>query len=74
MISKEIGDKGGEASAYGKIGTVFLSVGQYTKAEECLKKALVIRKEVGDEEGEASANGKIGTVFLSVGQYTKAKE
>ena len=45
MIRKEIGDKRGEASAYGNLGTVFLSVGQYTKAQEYLLTALVIRKE-----------------------------
>ena len=74
MIKKEIGDKNGEASAYGNLGTVFKSVGQYTKAEEYLQKALVIRKEIGDKQGEASAYGHLGTVFKSVGQYTKAEE
>ena len=74
MISKEIGDKGGEASAYGNLGTVFKSVGQYTKAEEYLQKALVIKKEIGDKEGEASAYGNLGTVFQSVGQHAKAEE
>ena len=74
VIRKEIGDKGGEASAYGNLGTVFQSVGQYTKAEEYLQKALVIRKEIGDKGGEASDYGNLGTVFQSVGQYTKAEE
>ena len=72
MIKKEIGDKQGKASAYGKLGTVFLSVGQYIKAEEYLKKAQVIRNEIGDKQGEASAYGNLGTMFISVGQYTKA--
>ena len=53
---------------------MFLSVGQYTKAEEYLQKALVIRKEIGDKQGEASDYGNLGTVFQSVGQYTKAEE
>ena len=74
MISKEIGEKKGEASAYGNLGTVFQSVGQYTKAEEYLQKALVIRKEIGDKEGEAADYGNLGTVFFSVGQHTKAEE
>ena len=74
MIRKEIGDKEGEASAYGNLGSVFQSVGQYTKAEEYLQKALVIRKEIGDKKGEASAYGNLGTVFQSIGQYTKAEE
>ena len=76
MIRKEIGDKEGEASDYGNLGTVFLSVGQYTKAEKYLQKALalVIKKVIGDKKGEASAYGSLGPVFLSVGQYTKAEE
>ena len=63
-----------EASAYGNLGVVFKSVGQYTKAEEYLQKALVIRKEIGDKRGEATDYGNLGTVFQSVGQYTKAEE
>ena len=53
---------------------MFKSVGQYTKAEEYLQKALVISKEIGDKHGEASNYGILGTVFESVGQYTKAEE
>ena len=49
------------------------SVGQYTKAEEYLQKALVIRKEIGDKKGEAADYGNLGTVFQSVGQYTYGK-
>ena len=74
MITKEIGDKRGEAADYENLGTVFDSVGQYTKAEEYLRKALVISKEIGDKQGEASAYGNLGTVFQSVGQYIKAEE
>ena len=74
MIEKEIGDKEGEASVYGNLGTVFQSVGQYTKAEEYLQKALVIRKEISDKNGEATDYGNLGTVFQSVGQHAKAEE
>ena len=61
-------------TCYRNLGTVFLSVGRYTKAEGYLQKALVISKEIGDKEGEASAYGNLGIVFQSVGQYTKAEE
>ena len=36
----EIGDREGEATNYGNIGTVFKLLGQYDKAEEYLQKAL----------------------------------
>ena len=61
-MSKEIGDKKGEAEAYGNLGTVFIFVCQYTKAEEYLQKALVIRKQ-----GEAADYGNLGNVFQAVG-------
>ena len=36
VIRTEIGDRGGEASCYGNLGTVFKSLGQYDKAKEYL--------------------------------------
>ena len=50
MLRKEIGDKKGEATDYGNLGTVFQSVGQCTKGEEYLQKALVIKKEIRDKK------------------------
>ena len=74
MIRKEIGDKGGEASSYGNLGTVFQSLGEYVKADEYLQKALVITKEIGDKTNEASCYGNLGNVFQSLGEYVKAEE
>ena len=68
MIRKEIGDKQGEASSYGNLGTVFQSLGEYVKAEEYQQKALVITKEIGDKTNEASCYGNLGTVFKSLGE------
>ena len=44
-IMIEAGNNRGVGICYGNLGTVFKSVGQYTKAEEYLHKALVIRKK-----------------------------
>jgi len=41
-ITKEIGDKQGEATCYAKLGVVFQSHGKYVKAEEYLEKAVSI--------------------------------
>ena len=41
----EIGDREGEASSYGNLGTVFQSVGEYHKTKEYLDKALAIKKK-----------------------------
>ena len=48
---------------------MYLSVGQYDKAEEYLQKALVIKTEIGDRGGEASCYGNLGTVFRTVGDF-----
>ena len=73
-MSKETGDRRAEASAYGNLGILFQSVGQYTKAEEYLQKALTMSKETGDRRGEASAYGNLGSVFQSFGRNTEAED
>ena len=73
-IQIRIGDKKGQASSYGNLGTVFQSLGQSDKAKEFLDKALAIRIQIGDKEGEASSYGNLGTVFQSIGESDKAKE
>ena len=42
-IQIEIGNRDGEATSYGKIGTLFRSLGKYDKAWEYLEKALAIK-------------------------------
>ena len=48
VINTEIGNREGEATDYGGLGTVFQSLGQYNKSKEYLLKALVISTEIGD--------------------------
>ena len=61
VITTEIGDRKGEATDYGNLGIVSLSLGEYVKAKEYLEKALVITAE------------KL-KVFQSLGEYGKARE
>ena len=42
---------------------VYQSLGQYGKAEEHQRKALVIKKEIGDREGEAARYANLGAVY-----------
>ena len=70
----EFGDKYGESSCYGNLGTVFLSLTKYDKAEEYLQRALQITRENGDKRGEARCCANLGTVFLSLGESVKAIE
>ena len=50
------------------------SLGEYSKAEEHLNNALVIKKVIGDKEGEAACYGNLGDVSESLGEYGKADE
>ena len=47
----EIGDREGEATNYGNIGTVFKLLGQYDKAEEYHQKRLSSELKLATENG-----------------------
>ena len=74
QMRMEIGDRSGQASSYGSLGTVFQSLGVCAKAEECNQKALEINKEIGHKMGEASCYGNLGTLSRYLGKYVKAEE
>jgi tetratricopeptide (TPR) repeat protein len=71
-IAKEVGDRAGEAAAYGNLGRAYLSQGDYAKAIEYHGKRLAIEKEVGDRAGEAAAYANLGIVYQSQGDFSKA--
>ena len=73
-ITREIGDRKGEAVVSGNLAVMFSTLGEYYKAKEYFWRALAITIEIGDREGEAACYGNLGTVFLSLGEYGKAKE
>ncbi|XP_078356212.1 uncharacterized protein LOC144640993 [Oculina patagonica] len=73
-ITREAGDRNGEAYAQEKCGIISYRLCEYEKAEKYLSKALAIRIEIGDREGEANNYGNLGAVFRSFGEYDKAKE
>ena len=50
-IATEIGNRQGEGSCYGNLGTVFKSLGDCVKAIEYLKKEIAIAIEIGNREG-----------------------
>ncbi|XP_022799415.1 tetratricopeptide repeat protein 28-like [Stylophora pistillata] len=73
-MKKEIGDRRGEATSYGDLGTLFQSLGQYDRAQDCKEKALAMQKEIDDRKGEAISYGNLGALFQSIGQYDKARK
>ena len=73
-ISKEIGDRNGEASCYSEFAGVYQSVGEYCKAIKQLENSLAISIEIGDRNGESLCYGNLGIVYESIGKYDEARE
>ena len=73
-IRTRIGDKRGEATHLGNLGTTYHAIGQYAKAAEYHKKALQIHRDLKDKKGEGVNYGNLGVVFHSQGEYLKAIE
>ncbi|MBD2602187.1 tetratricopeptide repeat protein [Microcystis viridis] len=73
-ITREIGDRKGEAYSYMGLGNVYYSLGEYQKAIEFHQQSLAITREIGDRGGEAKSYGNLGNVYYSLGEYQKAIE
>ncbi|MCA2716909.1 MAG: tetratricopeptide repeat protein [Microcystis sp. M169S2] len=73
-ITREIGDRRGEAASYNNLGNVYNSLGEYQKAIEFHQQSLAIEREIGDRGGEAKSYGNLGNVYNSLGEYQKAIE
>jgi len=71
-ISREVGDRSGEATTLNNIGLVYRSIGQPQQALEYYNQALPISREVGDRSGEATTLNNIGFVYHSIGQPQQA--
>jgi len=67
-----MGNKEEEASCYRGRSNVYESVGEYTRAEEYLQKALTITKEIGHKKEEATCHGKLGGFFQFLLEYDKS--
>ena len=70
----KIGGGEGLAVEYcGKIGTAFMSLGEYAKAERVFKRAVRISKEICDRQAEASNYENLGILLRRKGIYAKAE-
>ncbi|XP_044168970.1 tetratricopeptide repeat protein 28-like [Acropora millepora] len=70
----KIGDRAGEGRAYGNLGIVYKSLGDFRKAIEHHEKHLKIAIEIGDRAGEGRAYGNLGIAYTSLGDFRKAIE
>ena len=71
-MTKEVGDRAGEGSAYAALGNAYRSQGDFSKAIENYTQDLAIVKEVGDRAGEGKVYGRIGTGHLHLNDFDKA--
>ena len=53
MITEEIGDRQGQASSYGQLGTLFRSLGKHAEAKQYHEKALTLSRAISDLNAEA---------------------
>ena len=73
-IAKKVGDRAGEGSAYGNLGSTYYSLGKLQEAIEYHNQHLSIAKEVGDRAGEGIAYGNLGSDYHSLGKFEEAIE
>ena len=62
-ITREVGDRAGEAATLNNIGVVYRGLGEPQRALEYFGQALPVLREVGDRAGEAATLNNIGVVY-----------
>ncbi|NQE38609.1 hypothetical protein E5S67_06394 [Microcoleus sp. IPMA8] len=73
-ISREIGDRQGEANSLNGFGNAYYSVGEYQRAIEFYQQSLEISREIGDRDGEAASLCNLGVTYECLGQFYRAIE
>ena len=71
-ISRDLGDRAGEASTLGNIGNVYQRQGRWNEALAQYEACLAIERDLGDRAGEASTLGNIGNVYQRQGRWNEA--
>jgi len=80
VIGKWMGLSGAEnrtshtAAAFGNLGLLYQTRGEFERAEEMHLKSLVIEKELGRKEGIASDYGNLGNIYSIRGELDRAEE
>jgi CHAT domain-containing protein/Tfp pilus assembly protein PilF len=72
LISREVGDRSGEAATLTNIGAVYNSISQPQEALKYYNQSLLISREVGDRSGEAATLTNIGAVYSNISQPQEA--
>ncbi|MCT7975529.1 CHAT domain-containing protein [Laspinema olomoucense] len=73
-IYREIGNQGEEIKTLNGLGTIYLNLQDYSKAEQSYQQALQIARAMGDQAGEASILVSLGNFYENQGDYRRALE
>ena len=73
-IAEKLGIQVATGSAYGNLGSVYLTRGDLDKAEQMLNKSLEINKKLGRLEGMANQYGNLGLIYKTRGDLDKAEQ
>jgi tetratricopeptide (TPR) repeat protein len=71
-ISRDLGDRGGEAMALNESGTLHLATGDLARAEGCHRQALDLARTIASPSSEAHALAGLGRCALAAGHATQA--
>ncbi len=72
VITREVGDRGGEGTTLHNLGGVYDDLGQKPDALHYYEQALAIFGEVGDRGGEGITLGNIGAFYQNEKRYDVA--
>ncbi|MDA0267813.1 MAG: tetratricopeptide repeat protein, partial [Cyanobacteria bacterium] len=71
-ISREIGDRKGEANSLNNLAIAYHYLGKYQRAIDFQQQSLEISREIGDRKGEANSLSNLGSAYHSLGDYQRA--
>ena len=72
QIYKSLGDRGGEADSFNKIGQVYDLMSEMQKSLDAFNQALQLYQSLGNPGGEAIALNNVGEVYYQLGERQKA--
>ena len=71
-IAREIGDRLGEGTALGNLGSAYCSLGEYRRAIEFYEQGLAIAREIGDRRGEGTTLWNMSLSLDKLGERAQA--
>jgi tetratricopeptide (TPR) repeat protein len=71
-ISREVGNRAGEATTLNNMAGVYSDIGQSQKALQLYEEALPIMREVGNRAGEATTLNGLAYLYQSLQRYSDA--